>query len=372
MKVCALKYLLAGGVLLAARPAVAQIPVLELEDASSFASGLEMVPPATGAAPAAGAKYRNLLRKIEVPADRASYGEFYDWGHWSGTSWAGHNDLPPGYWVYVDGWWYIFGESGQDAPPTYTSTDTVPVETAWSAKGRAWGPEQATGAPDTPQAGDIQTAWASVSQDDQAEWLELTFDAPLDAVAAMIHESYNPGAVTKVSIFDAEGNEHVVYEAAAEILSPQPAVDVLILGGIEKSDAAAIHVGVVGVAGQQRRTLVLPIVAGFATQKVKVYLDSAAVPGWNEIDAVGLIDSAGNTQWASGATASSTYADRIEQNVNGEMTGTIDLILSGTPEERGRQLEEEVRRLQQEIEQLRGNLGSSIRKYRLQSTLEPR
>src|SRR5260370_26642972 len=44
------------------------------------------------------------------------------------------------------------------------------------------------------------------------------------------------------------------------------------------------------------------------TNRVKIYLDSKNVPGWNEIDAVGLRDTAGETHWAVSADASSTYA----------------------------------------------------------------
>lgn len=55
-------------------------------------------------------KYRKLLRKIKVEQDRQSYGNFHEWGHYTGDSWAGHNNLPPGYWVYVYPHWYIWGE----------------------------------------------------------------------------------------------------------------------------------------------------------------------------------------------------------------------------------------------------------------------
>ena len=54
-------------------------------------------------------KYYNLLRTIYVPSDRGSYGDFYEWGKWSGTSWKGHTNLPPGYWIYVYPNWYIWG-----------------------------------------------------------------------------------------------------------------------------------------------------------------------------------------------------------------------------------------------------------------------
>ena len=40
------------------------------------------------------------------------------------------------------------------------------------------------------------------------------------------------------------------------------------------------------------------------------YIESTRVKGWNEIDAVGLVDAQGNRQWAQKATASSTYADQ--------------------------------------------------------------
>jgi hypothetical protein len=64
-------------------------------------------------------KYRKLLRKFKVAEDRGSYGDFTDYGYYTGTSWRGHVNLPPGYWVYVYPNWYIWGEvkPGKGAPP---------------------------------------------------------------------------------------------------------------------------------------------------------------------------------------------------------------------------------------------------------------
>jgi len=53
-------------------------------------------------------KYRVLLRKIHVPQDEQSYGKFSDFGMYTGNSYVGINDLPPGYWVYVHPHWYIW------------------------------------------------------------------------------------------------------------------------------------------------------------------------------------------------------------------------------------------------------------------------
>jgi hypothetical protein len=41
---------------------------------------------------------------------------------------------------------------------------------------RGWGPEQVTGAPDTPSAGDQPTAWASYAPDGGLEWLETSYE----------------------------------------------------------------------------------------------------------------------------------------------------------------------------------------------------
>jgi hypothetical protein len=65
-------------------------------------------------------KYQELLHRIPVPADAETYGEFYDYGFWDGTEWAGFDGLPKGYWVYVYPNWYIWGAlaTGPAAPPT--------------------------------------------------------------------------------------------------------------------------------------------------------------------------------------------------------------------------------------------------------------
>jgi hypothetical protein len=62
-------------------------------------------------------KYQNLLMTVYVPQDNASYGSFYDWGYSTTSSWAGYNNLPPGYWVYVYPNWYIWGNTGTGGNP---------------------------------------------------------------------------------------------------------------------------------------------------------------------------------------------------------------------------------------------------------------
>lgn len=213
--------------------------------------------------------YQTLLRQIEVAKDREQYGDFYDYGYWSGTSYAGQENLPPGFWVYLAPNWYIF----KDAASGSAGAPAAP---------RPWGPEQATGAPDTwPNSGDLTTAWASATPDGQREWLELTYDAPIRPAAVLIYETFNPGAVDRVTGYDANGKEVELWSG----VDPTP-------------------------VGKDKGISVIPLHPDFDVSRIRVYLDSPKVAGWNEIDAVGLLDAAGTTHWATGATASSTYADR--------------------------------------------------------------
>ena len=124
---------------------------------------------------------------------------------------------------------------------------------------RAWGPEQATGEPDTAGAGDIQTAWASRTPDEQAEWLVLDYAEPVVPKMVKIHETFNPGAVNAIGMFTPDGKE------------------VRVWSGQDPTGR-----------DQGKGVSEIPVKADFKTKRVKVYLDSQAVPGWNEIDAVGV------------------------------------------------------------------------------------
>lgn len=146
-----------------------------------------------------------------------------------------------------------------------------------------WSAEQAAGEPDVKEAGDSSAAWVSMTADDQNEWLVLYYDVPVQPAAVKIYENHNPGAVNRISAFAPDGREISVWQGADPTSSTQKQ-------GVSE----------------------LPISADFPICAVKVYLDSRNHPGCNEIDAVGLVDASGNTQWASDAKASSSFADSIQ------------------------------------------------------------
>ena len=252
----------------------------------------------------AGAKYNRLLKTIAVEKDKDNYGEFHDYGYWNGTSYAGHENLPPGYWVYVTPNWHIFGDA--------RLASSAPLAPRAPAEKRSWGPEQACGAPDTQQAGDIVTAWASRTSDGQDEWLRLHYRTPIVPSAVHVYETYNPGALSRITARKPNGEEVELWSGTDPV----------------KRDEGR---GVAKIA----------VRSDFATDCITLYLKSKDVPGWNEIDAVGLRDAAEKVHWATSAEASSTFA---------EFSGH-DGIWIQTDRQRLDQLEAEVAELKRRLDQ---------------------
>ncbi len=150
---------------------------------------------------------------------------------------------------------------------------------------RAWGPEQALGKPDSP-AGDRSTAWASLTQDEQNEWLILEYAVPVEAVAIHVYENHCPGALIRATTFGSDHRNELLWEGQDPV-----------------------------VAENGQGVAVLKIEPKQPIRRIKLYLDSKSIPGWNEIDAVGLEDTTGAMHWATAAAASSTYAQRLTGNV---------------------------------------------------------
>jgi beta-lactamase regulating signal transducer with metallopeptidase domain len=242
-------------------------------------------------------KYEMLLRQIKVPADADKYGSFHDLGRRDQREYAGHQDLPAGHWVYVAPYWYIWRDLSAAPKPK-----------------RQWGPEQATGPPDTwPMSGDIPTAWASLTEDGQDEWLLLEYAEPVRPNAVLVYETFNPGAVNRVTVFKLDGEEVEVFKGK----DPSPT---------DKPTGLSV----------------IPIKVNFKINRIKLYINSKDVPGWNEVDAVGLREASGKVHWATAADASSTYAQLVAQPVP----------LPNATEQRLDKLEKEVRELKEMVKQL--------------------
>jgi hypothetical protein len=208
-----------------------------------------------------------------------------------------------------------------------------PVPVAVGGAGASWGPEQAVGLPNTRQAADSATAWASLNPDGADEWLELGYKNPAVPKAVLIYENCCPGAVVRVTVFKADGSEVEAWRGK----DPTP-------------------------ASAGKGISAIPIKVDFKVARVKVYLDSAAVPGWNEIDAVGLFDVGGTTQWASSAKASSTYATAVAPIPVAPVPVAPPVAPPAEVDARVRKLEQEVRDLRRAVEDLKSLLQEKDQK----------
>jgi TolA-binding protein len=87
----------------------------------------------------------------------------------------------------------------------------------------------------------------------------------------------------------------------------------------------------------------------FPFKKLKLYVNSPDVPGYNEVDAVGLRAAGGETEWASAAQASSAYG-AANQMDNVMM---VDPVVPQMTDRNLRELQKEVQELRKEVEELR-------------------
>ena len=145
------------------------------------------------------------------------------------------------------------------APLIEWASSVIDVSSQYSDS--AWAATQALGPPDVfPGYGDQAKAWASLGADDHEEWIEVGF-ARADSISEVeVYETYNPGAIDRVELITPRGHR---IDAAASTVTANP------------SGSALRRFTV--------RCTAEPIVA------VRIHLDSLAVAGWNELDAIGVV-----------------------------------------------------------------------------------
>lgn len=152
----------------------------------------------------------------------------------------------------------LFATAAVKAQQIRYATGVAAFSSQYSAG--SWAAMQALGAPNSVGCGDISTAWASRTSDDNREFLELNFDDPAPINRIFIHETYHPGAIDTVYVFNPNTQAYEkVYEATAAAGTPCPRVF----------------------------TITFPVTA-FPVSRIRIAVNSQAVSGFNEIDAVGI------------------------------------------------------------------------------------
>jgi hypothetical protein len=147
----------------------------------------------------------------------------------------------------------------EHATATVWASSVLDFSSQYSAT--SWSARQALGPPDVyPASGDRTAAWASANADGGPEFIELGF-VPHRVRAVEIYETFHPGAVSRVTLRDAtRGARQIVFD-----------------GGARPVDTASY-----------RRRVEFDCTDG-PIDAVRVDLDSTAISGWNEIDAIGVV-----------------------------------------------------------------------------------
>ncbi|MBL0105600.1 MAG: T9SS type A sorting domain-containing protein [Bacteroidetes bacterium] len=159
-----------------------------------------------------------------------------------------------------------------------------------------WGAIQLLGAPDVyPNYGDIESSWSPGGWDDPDEYFELGYTHPIPINYIDIYETFGPGTVDSVYVKNpGTGLFELVYSA-----TPQYAGDT----------ATILHI-------------TFPMTT-FPVSEIRVSLETAAVEGWNDFDAVGIGNDLPNSySWSTGDTlatlnvsTSGTYSVSITNSI---------------------------------------------------------
>jgi hypothetical protein len=146
----------------------------------------------------------------------------------------------------------------EEAPATQELAQWASRAEASSARHPA---PQACGAPDVPQPGDDARAWSPSSADGSHEWLVVEFPRPVRATCVRIVQSCGPGAIVRVEALADDESTELFWRGRDERVYPAGESGVLDL----RFPASATWV-----------------------KRLRLYVEPARVPGWNQIDAVEL------------------------------------------------------------------------------------
>lgn len=137
-------------------------------------------------------------------------------------------------------------------------------------------------------------AW-SAREDARKEFLHVGFDKPIKASQVIVAESYNPGAVVRVLLYDKNGAETEVYKVKADTLQ------------------------------QPNRLLSIKFdLTAFEVQAVKVFIDCRLTPGENQIDAIGISSTQDEltleTKIKTADVKFYSTAEKLDDNINSQYT----------------------------------------------------
>ena len=113
-----------------------------------------------------------------------------------------------------------------------------------------------------PSGGDNPNAWTAFKNDTE-DYIKIGFSLPMPIQQIAIGESYNPGAIRQVFVYDEKDNEHLVYQQTP--------------GPIDEPWRFSY--------------IFMDTLTSFNVEAVKIVISGISVDGFNAIDAVGISNS---------------------------------------------------------------------------------
>lgn len=154
----------------------------------------------------------------------------------------------------------------------FTAAHAQNVQWAWKVvekssqySDKQYAGEQALGIPNVlPAFRESPCAWSPLKKENRLdEFLHLEYKVPMRIKQVAIAESFNPGAVSRVLLYDPQGKEYQVYMNETPHPLPEPG---------------------------RMNVITFPLTS-YLVKQVKVVLNTVGMNGWSHIDAVGISDS---------------------------------------------------------------------------------
>lgn len=150
--------------------------------------------------------------------------------------------------------------SSIEAQNVIWASKVVSYSSQYAAK--QYGAIQALGKPNVlPQGKDSPCAWSPLKEMNRdQEYIQVEFPTTIHAKQVMIGESHNPGAISKVILYDVHGKEHEVYSNS------------MTRAVVERSRLFQVKFAK----------------TSYRVKGAKIILNTLDVPGWNHVDCIGI------------------------------------------------------------------------------------
>ncbi len=194
----------------------------------------------------------------------------------------------------------IVGNSTTVAQQVQWANTVIGVSSVGANSKKQYNAEQALDKPNKlPSTGSSAVAWSPAHEDGGLEYIQVGYVSAQKAQQIAVGESFNPGSIQTIHAYDSLGKEYLLYEN----LEPK---------------------SLEGIQGRMFNHF-FPL-TNYKVKSVKITLNTAKVPGFNHIDAIGISNST-DTVKAVINVIKSTELIAPKENLGATINSTTDELL---------------------------------------------